>query len=151
MQVVMASEGRPVVDRVLDEVEHHIKRLDQCVARMAEQMERTNNCDELARLAGDALDANKNATTLQELRMLLMEQKRSEGGENARTHTHKPANDWVAGLVGCFPGSILVGGCIGDALFIVGVCVWSGFEEVWGCRWWIHGAAVGHGHVEHGV
>lgn len=79
MQMNMALAGSRNVNEVLGEVDHHIMKLDQCVSRLAVQMQKTNDCDQLTLLAAEALDANKSATTLADLRMLLMDQKRSEG------------------------------------------------------------------------
>ncbi|GMH42763.1 hypothetical protein BSKO_10682 [Bryopsis sp. KO-2023] len=77
----MPADSRPHVDDVLNEVEQHINRLDQCVAKLASQMQDTDACQDLKSLAGEALDANKNATILAELRTLLLDQRRAEGGD----------------------------------------------------------------------
>lgn len=80
MHLIMASVSQRTVDDVLAEAEFHIARLDQCVTKLAELMSQTENRDELENLTGEALDANTNATTLADLKMLLLDQKRSEGG-----------------------------------------------------------------------
>ena len=72
------------IDDLLIEVENQIKLLDRRVASVALQLHSVADVDKLQDLVGDAMDANQRATDLSELQLLLMDQKRKEGGQEMR-------------------------------------------------------------------
>lgn len=66
------------VDTVLKEVEFQIRKLDECVGKTAAEMLEADAALS-KRLVDRALDANKKACILAELRVLLQQQKQKEG------------------------------------------------------------------------
>ena len=70
-----------VVDGVLREVDFQVRKLDECVGKIASEM-LTADAASSKSLVDQALDANKKSCILAELRVLLQQQKQKEGGTN---------------------------------------------------------------------
>lgn len=68
------------VDGVLKEVDYQVRKLDECVGKMASEMLYADAASSKT-LVEQALDANKKSCILAELRVLLQQQKQKEGGD----------------------------------------------------------------------
>lgn len=66
------------VDGVLQEVDYQVRKLDECVGKMASEMLHADVALSKS-LVDQALDANKKSCILAELRVLLQQQRQKEG------------------------------------------------------------------------
>ena len=79
-----APKSAFVVDGVLKEVDDQVRKLDECVGKIASEM-LSADATASKSLVDQALDANQKSCILAELRVLLQQQKQKEGAS-----THHP-------------------------------------------------------------